>query len=519
MHILMVAAENDALPGGKVGGLGDVIRDLPIALAQAGHRVTVVTPGYGVFADPNRATAHPDIRTPFASALESVRSFTVTAPKPVPNVTHWVLEHPLFSAWGAGRIYVSEGDGPFAADAQKFALFCAAVARGLVQGAFGAVDRVHAHDWHTGLLLVLRRFDPTYAALQRIPSVFSIHNLAMQGIRPFAHGDASFSHWFPHLAVDPALLADPRYGDCINPLRAAINLADRVHTVSPTYAREILRPSDPDRGIVGGEGLELDLRRVHEAGRLIGILNGCDYSVMPPAAVAAAELWPQIELSLQDWLRRDRAPNAGHLLACKQLRLLRRRRVSGHPLLVSVGRLTAQKVFLLTLPHGEGTVMDTLLKRLGSGSFILMGSGDPHYDHFFSQRMVHHDNFLFLGGYSDSLAATLYSSGDLFVMPSSFEPCGISQMLAMRAGVPCLVHGVGGLLDTVRHGVNGFVFEGDTLTGQAQALLTTLNQALALYKGDPTRWSLVRAAARETRFSWESVVQDYLQHLYIPTHD
>ena len=115
------------------------------------------------------------------------------------------------------------------------------------------------------------------------------------------------------------------------------------------------------------------------------------------------------------------------------------------------------------------TLLDTILERLGSnGAFFLLGSGTAEYEQFFLEVSARHPNFIYLQGYSDALSHALYNNGDLFVMPSSFEPCGISQMLAMRAGQPCLVHAVGGLNDTVQDGVTGFSFSGADSTEQAQ---------------------------------------------------
>ncbi|MFM1896236.1 MAG: hypothetical protein RLZZ385_1310 [Pseudomonadota bacterium] len=516
MHILMVAAENDALPGGKVGGLGDVIRDVPAALARAGHQVSVLTPGYGIFAATEMASQVDTVTTSFCGRDEPLALFSVRAPVEVPGVRHWVLEHPLFSAGGKGRIYTSEGEGPFADDAHRFALFCAAAAETIANGCLGRPDVLHCHDWHTGLLLVLRRFAAGHRALQAIPAVFSIHNLSMQGTRPLWETRSSLYGWFPDLQADYTLIADPRYRDCVNPLRAGINLADRVHTVSPTYAREILGPSHWDQGVVGGEGLEADLQRVHAEGRLFGILNGCDYATPPATAAKPKALWPRIEAALDQWVAKQGARDS-HYQALKHLHAWQRRRTAARPLLVSIGRLTAQKLFLLVQPRAEGSVMDEFLLRLGEsvdGAFILLGSGDPEYDRFFTACQQRHGNFLYLSGYSDELANTLYSSGDLFVMPSIYEPCGISQMLAMRAGVPCLVHGVGGLHDTVRHGIDGFSFTGADLPAKLEALLGTLDQALTLYRDDPGQWRAIATAAAAARFSWDDSVAAYLRHLY-----
>jgi len=128
--------------------------------------------------------------------------------------------------------------------------------------------------------------------------------------------------------------------------------------------------------------------------------------------------------------------------------------------------------------------------------------------------MLRHDNFLFLRGYSDELAQALYLQGDLFFMPSSFEPCGISQMLAMRAGQPCLVHKVGGLRDTVKDRLTGFSFSGTDPASRADALVNTLQRALKMYLNYASSWKKMRKAATAERFSWADSIDTYLRQLY-----
>jgi starch synthase len=167
-----------------------------------------------------------------------------------------------------------------------------------------------------------------------------------------------------------------------------------------------------------------------------------------------------------------------------------------------------------TLPDGR-MVLDALLECLGKqGSYLFLGSGDRELEQFLLAASVRHENFIFLRGYSDTLAEALYGSGHLFLMPSSFEPCGISQMLAMRAGQPCLVHRVGGLNDTVQHEYNGFSFAGDTAEEQAQQLLANFKKALRCKQRNPETWNAVCRAAAESRFRWEDSVGHYLTDLY-----
>ena len=260
MNIVMVAAENGAIEGGKVGGIGDVVRDIPIALADADNTVQVVCPSYGLFSKRPDAKLMTEVSVSFAGDQQKVQVFALKSAHK--NVKLLVLEHPLFAAGGAGAIYCNDPDNrPFATDASKFALFCAAVAEATTQNAFGAVDVLHLHDWHAAMVAVLAKYNPRYEGLNSSRLVYTIHNLALQGVRPFKDDSSALETWFPELKYNPDEIADPRASNCINPMRAGINLCDRVHAVSPTYAKEILIASSPEQGFFGGEGLELDLQK------------------------------------------------------------------------------------------------------------------------------------------------------------------------------------------------------------------------------------------------------------------
>ncbi|MES3006490.1 MAG: glycogen/starch synthase [Pseudomonadota bacterium] len=538
MHIAMIAAENGALIGGKVGGIGDVIRDVPVALAGLGHKVSVLTPGYRMLATQNPSVLLGTVTVNFCGRPEVLDVFKVegrgAATPPArgkksatdAGVTHYVLEHPLFGACGAGAIYCNDHYGPFATDAHKFALYCVAVCELLRTQKLGKVDVLHLHDWHAALLAVLRRYATAYQALRTIPVVYTIHNLSLQGVRPLSGDGSSLHSWFPELVPELASIQDPVHWDCVNLMRAGILHADRVHVVSPSYAREILVPTDLAHGFIGGEGLERDLQKLEMQGRLIGILNGCDYDITPAPQRSRTQLLDLIERCLLSWVGERQQVPAAHFYAQLRLAEWRRRRRAITVTLTSVGRITGQKCRLLREPVSgngsaataagalEGTALERLLQDLGDGVLIMIGSGDEEYEHFFTSVMRRHDNFLFLRGFSEELADVLYSTGDLFLMPSSYEPCGISQMLAMRAGTPCIVHHVGGLRDTVQHGVNGFGFSGDTPRLQAENMLETVRQACATI-GRPAPWQKIRRAAAASRFSWDVAVQRYVDELYV----
>ncbi|MGL5048102.1 MAG: glycogen synthase [Shewanella sp.] len=533
-RILMVAAENGALVGAKVGGMADVIRDLPAALAGVELCADVIMPSYGFLTAPvNQAQNLGELMVAFGGRLERVHLFAMPHPH-VPEAMIYLLEHALWQSV-PGQIY-SQGsaDRPFADDATKFAFLCASVATALVTGRVPMPTVLHLHDWHAGCLAMLRAFVPEFSALKQIECVFSIHNLALQGIRPLSQDASSFAAWFPELFASltyeqKQLITDPRYPHCVNPMRMGIVLSDKVHLVSPSYAKEVLQPSRSEAGFFGGEGLEQDLQAKANDGKVVGILNGCVYSaaadVNPkPAArlqvLQFKQLLSAIEAALVQWQGRQTQVSGVDMIAFTRTQAHWRQAMAEQvpsQLLTSVGRLTDQKVLLLRhqLPSGL-SVLETLLKQLQqtkpTALLILLGSGDASIAKSFQALAAKYDNLLFLHGYSEALSEVLYQHGDLFLMPSSFEPCGISQMLAMRAGQPCLVHSVGGLKDTVEDGVTGFAFNGNSLDEQAEAFLQRLTQAIACFEGKT--WQQVRAAAMAQRFDWHSIAEQYRQQLY-----
>ncbi|MBU1392901.1 MAG: glycogen synthase [Gammaproteobacteria bacterium] len=533
-RILMVAAENGALAGAKVGGMADVIRDLPDALAGVDLCADVIMPSYGFLtAVANQPQDLGELTVAFGGRLERVHVFAMPHPQ-VPEAMIYLLEHALWQSV-PGQIY-SQGSAerPFADDATKFAFLCASVATALVTGRVPMPAVLHLHDWHAGCLAMLRAFVPEFSVLKEIECVFSIHNLALQGIRPLSQDSSSFAAWFPELFASltlgqKQLITDPRYPHCVNPMRMGIVLSDKVHLVSPSYAKEVLQPSKPEAGFFGGEGLEHDLQVKANDGKVVGILNGCVYSSVsdlpakPPARIQVPEfkqLLSAIETALVQWQGHQAQVSGVDMIASARTQAHWRQAMAEQVpslLLTSVGRLTDQKVLLLRHQLSSGlSVLETLLKALKqikpTALLILLGSGDASIAKSFQALGAKYDNLLFLQGYNEALSEVLYQHGDLFLMPSSFEPCGISQMLAMRAGQPCLVHGVGGLKDTVEDGVTGFAFNGNSLDEQAEAFLQRLMQAIACFDGKT--WSKVRAAAMAQRFDWHSIAEQYRQQLY-----
>ena len=275
-----------------------------------------------------------------------------------------------------------------------------------------------------------------------------------------------------------------------------------------------MEPSDPARGYSGGEGLERDLGKAEAEGRLSGILNGCRYPATPVEKPGWEAILGTMRSELASLLATEPSLRTTHYLADKRLAAL----TSTRPdvLLTSIGRITAQKVQLFREPTRSGVgALEQILDDLSpQGLFVMVGSGDAELVAHLRAVAARWKSFVFLNGYSDALAEILYAGGDLFLMPSSFEPCGISQMLAMRAGQLCVVHGVGGLRDTVTDEVDGFVFDGETPTDQADAFVERVRQALLLRRASIARWRRMQQAASAARFSWADAAALYEERLY-----
>ncbi len=506
-EVVFVASENGALRGGKVGGVADVVRDLPVALARERCLVRIVTPSYGALHELPGARKLGDVPVPFGGAATTATAWSV--PGTDAGVENIVIDHERISAAGKGVIYVGDdGDRPFASDAARFAFFCAAVASWLLQGD-RLPDVLHLHDWHAGLLAALREYDLRCERLRSVRTAFTVHNLSYQGTRPLRGDESSLNAWYPDLPYDDRIL-DPRYEDCVNPMATAIRLADVVSTVSPTYAEEICRPSDPTAAFIGGEGLEHDLRQIAAAGRLFGILNGCYYD-SPQDTPDWDRLIDDMRAQVDAWLSDDPGSEA-HRLAHERLATLDKR---PDTLLVSIGRLVSQKATLMVTPIADtATTLEEIARQSPDALTVILGSGEARFESAVLDAARRCDNLVFLNGYSETIADPLYGTADLFLMPSSFEPCGISQMLSMRAGVPCVVHGVGGLADTVEDGFNGFVFRGNDTDEQASGFVAAVQRALHLRANHPRAWRAMQKAAADSRFEWRDAARQTIAMLY-----
>jgi starch synthase len=529
-QVLMVAAECRDLA--KVGGLGDVVRDLAQALKALGISVSIIMPGYDNVERPGKPIES------FAVQFGTCDDWPVEIFKrEVAGVPVYLVRSEKFFGGDYGEVYIDSdrlGRGPFEDDAQRFAFFSAATLEFIQKRSeLYGINVLHCHDWHTGVLLVLLKHDARYRQLaSALQTLFTIHNLDYQGTRPFeSSGDRdllSFAAWFPGLYQDLEVkgalktLSDPHTPiPCFNPMRAGINLADNVSTVSPKYALEITQPDDPARNFIGGRGLEGDLQRCD--GRLYGILNGLDYEVYNPSS-----LTPPFDINIKGWqsARRQHKMNlleglpgylhemAGRLgSGFKNSDSVLRKMAAYRPddwkeelLVVAVTRAVRQKMsILLEILNGAGSVLQEMLKR--DIRLVVFGTGELEEQ---LEEINRWPNGLFICAFDPKFAGLLYAGGDIFLMPSDFEPCGISQMIAMRYGCLPLVPDLGGLSNTVQDMQTGFVYRGVNRQAACQTLLDTLDKALGYYVNERKKWAEMQVQAMGARFEWTSSAEKYI---------
>jgi starch synthase len=464
LRILMVTAE--LAPLAKTGGLADMVAGLARWLASRGHDVRILLPAYrdqlgwpaatpvgGVQAGPVRlAGTHPGF------SLE-----LLDAPAGGPRT--YLVDAPPFYAGGA--LY-GHGDD----DARRFALLAHA-ALALCPASGFQPDVFHCHDWHAGLLPLLLQ-GPPGQPLRQARSLLTIHNIGYQGSFPRSlAGDCGLDAVASALAQaggDPLLL---------NFLRAGIARADALSTVSPTHAAELGTPE---------YGMGLDgLLRTRES-VLTGILNGVDYALWDPAS---DPLIPA-RYSADDPSGKHRCREA--LLAEYGIEL-----PDGAPLVGMVSRLARQK--------GIELVLDALppLLRSGQASAVILGDGEPGYCEALDRLAGELPGQLrFLRAHDEQLAHRVFAASDLFLVPSLYEPCGLTQMYALRYGAIPVVRATGGLRDTITHfnpadgSGNGSVF----MDADSNGLHWGIRQALDWYRDDRLRRQ-VMANGMQADFSWD----------------
>jgi starch synthase len=470
LRVLHAAAE--VFPLVKTGGLADVVAALPPALTRAGADVRLLLPGLPAIAD---AVRHQRTVCEIGPIFGAGRVALRCGQMPFSGMRAYVIDAPYLYRRD-GSPYQDAAGREWPDNLQRFALLGWAAAH-LAAGELDAAwtpDVMHAHDWHAASACAYMAAHPSTAAAR----VFTVHNLAFQGL--FTNAD------FALLGLPSYFMASSglEFHGRLSLMKAGLKFAHRVTTVSPTYAREIATQEFGFGldGVVRGRGEELS-----------GILNGVDSEVWNPARdPALTARFSADDLSGKAECKRALQAETG--LAWQP----------NEPLFGVVSRLTSQKGLDLVL-----AVLPALLHH--GAQLLVLGSGEPGLEA--ALREAEHANpgrVVTRIGYDEGLAHRLVAGADVIVVPSRFEPCGLTQMYGLRYGTLPLVRRVGGLADTVVDASEagqgtGFVFDATTPAALEQAIV----RALALYR-QPQAWQALQRRAMEQDFSWDVAAASYL---------
>jgi starch synthase len=476
MRIAIVAAEIG--PWAKAGGLADVIGALPRALANRGAEVCVIAPAYPALTAALKTNQIGDFRSvEMGGANESYRVLGASTPA---GVTLLLIDHP--EMFGRAGIY-DENGREYGDNVRRFIFFGRAAAA--VAADLARPDLIHAHDWHAAAAVLAMRAERAIRdRMKSTLAVFTIHNLAFQGIFE--------SHDFPLLGLDWSWYSVEvlEFWGRVNLMKGAIVLADGVSTVSPTYAWEIAHA--PELGF----GLEGVLRA--KGDRLTGILNGADYDEWDPA---------RDRLIPKPYSPRRRANKKYCLDVLRDdLRLPHPAKSAAVPMIGMVTRMTPQK--------GVDILADALDALMALDiQLVMLASGDPALEKIFQQAEERYpDRMRLITGFDNSLAHRIMAASNMFLMPSRFEPCGLTQMYALRYGAAPIVRATGGLRDTVsefnprtRTG-NGFVFS----EYEPSALSGAVARAVEIFR-HPAKWQVLVGNCFRSDYSWDRAAGQYLQ--------
>lgn len=469
MNVLFAAAE--CAPFFKTGGLGDVAGALPKELKKQGADVRVVLPFH---------TSMPEM---YKQQLTDVLQFEVKVgwrqqfcgikKLEREQVTYYFIDNLYY--FDRPSLYGFEDDG------ERFAFFAQAICE-MLEAIDFIPDILHVNDWHTAIVPVLLKDKYHWISnYKKIKTVLTIHNIQFQGI----YDQVVLSDWYG-IGYNAFHEHGLSYYGKINCLKGGIFYADLVTTVSPSYAEEI-------QTAYFGEQLDGVLRHNHY--KLKGILNGIDYEVFDPetdSQIAA-------HFSADDLKGKIRNKTALQ----KRVGLPVKKNVA---LIAMVSRLTTQKgCHLLT------EQMDALMQR--NVQIVILGTGEKHYEDSFRYfAWKYPGKFSIIVDFDIALAQQIYAGSDLYLMPSAFEPCGLSQLNALRYGTLPVVHETGGLKDTIE--------PYNQLTGQGtgfsfydyrgQVMTETVDRALTVYYDKPNHWEKLVKQAMMQDFSWKKSTEEYI---------
>jgi starch synthase len=468
MHILFAASE--AVPFIKTGGLADVVGELPLALVKQGLKVSVVIPKYS------------QIKPSLIKDAKFLKYFDVYMNNQKVYAGIYLLQQNKIDYYFIDNESLFKRDNVYGYndDDARFGFFNLAVME-MISHLQLKIDIVHAHDWQCGPLSMLyyEKYH-NYPFYENINWVFTIHNPAYQGLF-----DPKIVETIFGLNMDLYHNGTLRFKDAFSFIKVGIVYANKITTVSKTHANELLDPSFA----YGLEGV-INLRR----NDLIGIVNGIDYEKYNP--------------NNDRYIATNYRSSYSKKLINKEA-LQKRCGLEINPsipLLAIISRLTWQKGIDLISPH-----VDELLNK--NVQLVVLGSGDYQYENAFKYYAIKYPNKVFTYiGFNDELAHQIYAGADILLMPSLFEPCGISQLIALRYGTIPLVRQTGGLKDTVNafneYEVtgNGFGF----IDFNYQTMSNIIDYALKFYYQKEI-WDVIFKNALKSNFSWDQSAKEYVE--------
>lgn len=468
MRVLFAAAE--CVPFVKTGGLADVVGALPQTLIEKGIEVSVVLPFYSQIKDVYRDrvthvtdfTVHMGWKDAYCGIKKLVHD----------NVEYYFIDNEAY--------FKREGLYGHWDDGERFAFFSLAVCEMMTH--IDLIPNViHVHDWHTAMIpvLLVNRYHWD-EKLKNVRKVLTIHNLKFQGIYSPEILESMFG-----ISQEVNTSQGVKYYDCINFLQGGIQYSDRVTTVSPQYAKEIQTAEF-------GEHLDGVLKL--NDWKLQGILNGIDQGIYNPAT----------DLALYDRFSSTRLP--GKYRHKEMLQHALGLPVDASiPMIVSISRLTDQKGFNLV-----ADALPSLMNR--NVQYVVLGTGDAHYESLFKDFAARYpDKMVACIDFDAVLAQRIYAASDLFLMPSAFEPCGLSQLIAYRYGSVPIVHATGGLKDTIQpynkfdQTGTGFSFE----DFNSHVMMQIIDEALSIYS-EKTKWKTLVRSVMRLDYGWDRSADAYI---------
>ena len=472
MQIFQISSE--VVPFSKTGGLADVLGALPKSLKKLGYTTSVITPLYpqqpGTKKILNDLKVYNTIEIPFFKGNIPTRILYLDKPEGVR--VYFVENNDYFDRAG---IYGEPYDYPD--NLERFAFFSRAAVELIKHLSVDDEVIVHAHDWETALVIVyLKTIYKDQPFTSRIRTVYTIHNMAYQG-------QFDYNQW--HITSLPDYLFTINglefYGR-INLMKGGIIFADKITTVSRTYAKEIQTPEY-------GYGLDGVLRT--RANDLVGIVNGIDYEVWNPATDPHLYGINYDINSLENKKKIKQKLLEEYGLSYNE----------STPVIGIISRLVAQKGFdLIEQVQEELADLDM--------EIVLLGTGEPRYEEMFRKLAAKYpDKISVKIEFNNTLAHRIEAGADMFLMPSRYEPCGLNQLYSLRYGTIPIVRNTGGLADTIEDGVTGFKF----YEYDAWKMLEAIKKAIDVFKNQPEKWSDMQKEAMSRDFSWDNSAREYIR--------